>query len=140
MDILTTKQQNTQRSVYIITGRLINELRVSKENDTEHVYRWAENVPLESAGKSYVNFFELKIFSPDKKTKERTCTYRSSWVTNLTLAEANIEKMTAAARTPQYIDSGKSKTNVLTISKTGAIASNTTSGMAPNTYHLTSIS
>lgn len=82
----------------------IKELRVTKDKGAEHVYRWAENVPLESAEKSYVNFFELKIFSPDKKTKERTCTYRSSWVTNLTLAEANIEKMTAAARTRWKIE------------------------------------
>ena len=82
----------------------IKELRVYKDKGTEHVYRWAENVPLESAGKSYVNFFELKIFAPDEKTNELKCTYRSSWVTNLTLAEANIEKMTAAARTRWKIE------------------------------------
>lgn len=82
----------------------VKELRVSKDNGTEHVYRWTEHAPLESTGKSYVNFFELRIFAPDKETKEPTCTYRSSWVTNLTLAEANIEKITAAARSRWKIE------------------------------------
>jgi len=76
----------------------IKELRVVKEKGVEHVYNWVERAPLESAGKSYVNFFELEIFATDKKTKERKRTFRSSWVTSLPLNETNIQKMTAAAR------------------------------------------
>lgn len=72
----------------------IKELRVPKGNGTEHVYRWTERAPLETLGKSYVNFLELKILAPDKLT----CTYRSSWVTNLTLSESNIERIASAAR------------------------------------------
>jgi hypothetical protein len=69
-----------------------------KGNMIEHVYRWVEHAPLESVGKSYVNFFELGIFSVDPNTGERNQTYRSSWVTSLTPTAVNIERMTAAAR------------------------------------------
>lgn len=81
----------------------VNHLTVQKGNrhkgsETEHVYSWVEHAPLESVGKTYINFFQLEIFSIDQNTGEKNRTYRSSWVSSITPTEATIENMTAAAR------------------------------------------
>ena len=77
---------------------------VNNSNGSVWKYRWIEGAPLESVGKSYVNFFELEILVPNKETKVLERSYRSSWITDLTLTATNIERITRAARTRWKIE------------------------------------
>ena len=75
----------------------IGQLRTTKK-DSIYAYRWLNNVPLSGSEDAFsVNYFQLEIFSPDNNG-ELKCTYRSSWVTNLTLSLDNIELLVRAAR------------------------------------------
>jgi len=79
---------------------------VKKQKDGRvFVYSWANDVPLCGRRDAYsVNFFQLEIRTPDKETGELKKTFRSSWVTDFTLSENNVERLTKAARSRWKIE------------------------------------
>lgn len=79
------------------------------KNQVEHVtkdigkgrefsYKLATHVPLESVGKSYVNYFALEIYQTDATTGIKKCTYRSSWITDMSVNISNVDQFVEAAR------------------------------------------
>ena len=59
-----------------------------------HIYKWCNSVPLNKTQpkKDYINFFEYKI------TNKQKTTFRSSWVTDITITQDNIENLVKAGR------------------------------------------
>jgi hypothetical protein len=76
------------------------QLRLPQKDGRVFSYRWLNDVPLTGAEDAFnVNYFELEILVPSPSEDSGfKCTYRCSWVTNLTLTSDNIEEMVKAAR------------------------------------------
>ena len=64
----------------------------------EYSYKVATHVPLESAGKSYVNYFELEMYQTDTTNGTQKRTYRSSWIPDMSVNASNVDKFVEAAR------------------------------------------
>lgn len=65
-----------------------------------HIYKWYNSIPLTKtqAKKNYVNFFEYAIIDKNKTT------FKSSWVTDITISQDNVEKLVKAARSRWKIE------------------------------------
>ena len=67
---------------------------VTDDKGQRHQYRWQNDVPLQGEKEAIrVNFFEYSLFNEKGKR-----TYRNSGVTDVSITNNNIEKMTKAGR------------------------------------------
>jgi len=71
---------------------------ITDTDDTQHVYKWMNNVPLHGGTDSITtNYFFYQMVKTDEKGKVKA-TYKNSWVTDLEVTEKNIETMVKAGR------------------------------------------
>jgi hypothetical protein len=64
------------------------------ETGRTHHYRWQNKIPLHGEAKAiHVNFFEYQMTNTKGKI-----TYRNSWVTDVTISQQNIQRLTQAGR------------------------------------------
>lgn len=78
----------------------LNQYEIIENNkvNVRYVYQWMNNVPLHGGDKAIVvNYFELKVYTTDKKTKERI-SYQNSWVTDIEVMQENVEQLSRGGR------------------------------------------
>lgn len=65
-----------------------------------HIYKWCNSVPLNRTQdrKDYINFFEYRI------VKEQKTKFRSSWVTDISVTQDNVEMLVKAGRSRWKIE------------------------------------
>lgn len=76
----------------------LNQINFMDEKGRHHHYEWMNEVPLTGQKDSVmVNFLRCTITGKNKKGEDETL-YRNSWVTDLTITEANITTLVKAGR------------------------------------------
>jgi hypothetical protein len=96
--ILTAKPDDHKVMFEYIEEGTPEEFQVEGTKGELHRYRFMNDVPLSGQDDApSVNFFEFSILRPNGSGALVT-TYRSSWVTNLTVTRGNIRDLVPAAR------------------------------------------
>ena len=98
MSFILNAKPSDHKSLYqmFTETRAIKEthtLKIKELNGSEHVYEWLNNIPLnDTKSADNVNFFQFSILKRGKRT------FRSSWVTDITITSKNIKKLVQCGR------------------------------------------
>ena len=98
MSFILNAKPSDHKSLYqwFTETRAINEthlIKIKGLNGIEHVYEWLNDIPLNDAKNAdNINFFQFSIFKGEKRT------FRSSWVTDITITSKNIKKLVECGR------------------------------------------
>jgi len=92
---------------YIDTARQIkgvNSISCAQKDGKTYQYEWINDVPLNKRKDGIrVNYFSLTIISMQKDGSEKI-TFRSSWITDLTIDKTNVELLTKVGRSRWKIE------------------------------------
>ena len=99
-DILTVNDHEYMMTYIDLARQLqgVNSIFCPQKGDKIHRYEWVNDVPLNKRKDGIrVNYLSLTVISIQKDGSEKI-TFRSSWVTDLTVDKTNVELLSRVGR------------------------------------------